>query len=349
MSDALKPFQPAFDTPRTADEALAMFEAWGDPSTKTFAHSRAAIGARLIHEWIQELLTLQAKTHKVIDEIQTAQSQAQPVHQWPPLPEPDTTHYAPFAGASVRYHSVDQIIEFANARVAAAIAQQQAPQSSPVVPEGWKLVPIDLNAVTNMGWAYLDAAREVSPNTSWSFSPAGFLAALAAAPSAPVEAKEQILDAALKLSVSVSGVGRVWDNSKALLVYFNGDPTNDDVRILHDALQSKPAIVLTQACNGQTCDHCEPEHGCKLNKAAQFLHQWRRKFPGAPWNDASEKVAYLRVDDNYEARTLYTAPPSMEQVIAATLRKAACIARDYPFSPAVGKAISEEILKAAQE
>jgi predicted transcriptional regulator len=81
----------------------------------------------------------------------------------------------------------------------------------------------------------------------------------------------------------------------------------------------------------------------QAGSVAQPVHQWRRRIQGGAWTDAPERVAYVRVDANYEARTLFTAPPSMEQVIAAALKKAACIARDYPSSPAVGKAIAEKI------
>jgi hypothetical protein len=40
----------------------------------------------------------------------------------PPLPEPDTTWAGNFPGDRVKFHSTDQIYEFANARVRAAIA-----------------------------------------------------------------------------------------------------------------------------------------------------------------------------------------------------------------------------------
>lgn len=51
------------------------------------------------------------------------------------------------------------------------------------VPEGWKLVPLDPATALNMGWAYLDAARECDPRRDWAFSHAGYAAMLAAAPS----------------------------------------------------------------------------------------------------------------------------------------------------------------------
>jgi len=49
------------------------------------------------------------------------------VEAMPRLPEPDTTHYMQWGVDRVKYHSVDQIIEFANARVAAALASHAAP------------------------------------------------------------------------------------------------------------------------------------------------------------------------------------------------------------------------------
>lgn len=39
------------------------------------------------------------------------------------------------------------------------------------------------------------------------------------------------------------------------------------------------------------------------------IHQWRKKIPAdQPWHDAEYKFAYARVDDFYEARTVYAAP-----------------------------------------
>lgn len=42
------------------------------------------------------------------------------------LPTPDTTHYAQWAGDTIKYHSDDQIYEFASARVKAALASNRA-------------------------------------------------------------------------------------------------------------------------------------------------------------------------------------------------------------------------------
>lgn len=37
----------------------------------------------------------------------------------------------------------------------------------------------------------------------------------------------------------------------------------------------------------------------------ELVHQWRRRIDGQPWLDASQEIAYQRVDENYEARTLF--------------------------------------------
>jgi hypothetical protein len=37
----IKTFQPAFDMPTTAEEALAVLEKWSKPSTMTFSSERA--------------------------------------------------------------------------------------------------------------------------------------------------------------------------------------------------------------------------------------------------------------------------------------------------------------------
>lgn len=64
----------------------------------------------------------------------------------------------------------------------------------PVVPEGWVPLPTEINAILEVGFAYLGAAREATPNQKWSFSHAGYHAMLAkaeamfkgaAAPAAP--------------------------------------------------------------------------------------------------------------------------------------------------------------------
>ena len=56
---------------------------------------------------------------------------------------------------------------------------------------GWKLVPIE--PTLDMGWAYLDAARESEPLRTHSFNHAGYRAMIAAAPPLPAsEAKEPI-------------------------------------------------------------------------------------------------------------------------------------------------------------
>lgn len=46
---------------------------------------------------------------------------------------------------------------------------------------------------------------------------------------------------------------------------------------------------------------------------AQPVYQWRRRSKAGtqdPWHDAPKEAAYERVDEYYEARTLYTAPPA---------------------------------------
>lgn len=53
------------------------------------------------------------------------------------------------------------------------------------IPEGFVLVPVEPIKAIDMGWAYLDAAREAEPNKIHSFSHAGYRAMVAAAP--PVE------------------------------------------------------------------------------------------------------------------------------------------------------------------
>lgn len=65
------------------------------------------------------------------------------------------------------------------------------------IPKGYVLVPVDSIKAIDMGWAYLDAAREAEPEKSHSFSHAGYRAMIAAAPPVEIpaydEAKEREL------------------------------------------------------------------------------------------------------------------------------------------------------------
>lgn len=66
-----------------------------------------------------------SNTGPVILAVESSRNFATPAAAAPKaveLPEPDTMHYAPYQGALVKYHSPDQIIEFANARARAAVA-----------------------------------------------------------------------------------------------------------------------------------------------------------------------------------------------------------------------------------
>jgi len=58
------------------------------------------------------------------------------------------------------------------------------------VPEGWKLVPME--PTLEMGWAYLEAARVASPHIDHAFNHPGYRAMLAAAPSTPPAAGQEV-------------------------------------------------------------------------------------------------------------------------------------------------------------
>ena len=59
------------------------------------------------------------------------------------------------------------------------------------IPEGYALVPVDPIKAIDMGWAYLDAAREAEPSKSHSFSHAGYRAMIAAAPTVDIPAYDE--------------------------------------------------------------------------------------------------------------------------------------------------------------
>ena len=48
-------FEPGFDMPETAKEALQVIQAWGKPTTMTFDHKRAARCAELLQAPLDEL------------------------------------------------------------------------------------------------------------------------------------------------------------------------------------------------------------------------------------------------------------------------------------------------------
>ncbi len=65
----------------------------------------------------------------------------------------------------------DAICEYLDARFAAlqstaAIESAPAQVAASAVPEGYALIPTDINSVVQMGWKYLDEAREESPMNS---------------------------------------------------------------------------------------------------------------------------------------------------------------------------------------
>lgn len=80
------------------------------------------------------------------------------------------------------------------------------------IPEGFVLVPVDSIKAIDMGWAYLDAAREAEPNKIHSFSHAGYRAMDAAAPPVEIpaydEAKErQLFEDSMLLASEEAGYG----------------------------------------------------------------------------------------------------------------------------------------------
>lgn len=92
-------------------------------------------------------------------------------------------------------------------------------------------------------------------------------------------------------------------------------------QILEDSLdlikQIKYMVGIAERGTGKKCPDGErPEafllayvkslEAALAQQDAQEIHQWRRRVPDAPWHDAAREFAYARIDDDYEARTLYT-------------------------------------------
>ena len=89
----------------------------------TDAECLAAINTNAV--WNKAYAGAIAPMRKTLESFLQGRAQPAAPVELPKLPEPDTTHYAQWAGDRIKYHSVDQIIEFANAKVAAAIAAQK--------------------------------------------------------------------------------------------------------------------------------------------------------------------------------------------------------------------------------
>lgn len=49
--------------------------------------------------------------------------------------------------------------------------------------------------------------------------------------------------------LKVSGVGRMWDNEKALLLILDRKPTDDELRAIHNQLSGETAEVVAEAAN----------------------------------------------------------------------------------------------------
>ena len=85
------------------------------------------------------------------------------------------------------------------------------------IPEGFVLVPVDSIKAIDMGWAYLDAAREAEPNKSHSFSHAGYRAMLAAAPAVDIPAYDEAKERELFESYALEILGPYFMKPKDCL------------------------------------------------------------------------------------------------------------------------------------
>lgn len=107
----------------------------------------------------------------------------------------------------------------------------------------------------------------------------------------------------------VSGVSRDEGHSRALLVFFAAEPTDDEMRAVHDTLAAAPTA---QAAPVKTCVCGEPQ-------ASGTVHRVNGPcYVAAPKQEAQEPVAWQGVHDQTDlyytkplqadVRPLYTAP-----------------------------------------
>jgi hypothetical protein len=112
----------------------------------------------------------------------------------------------------------------------------------------------------------------------------------AAAPAQAQPSTEQMVDVILKLI----GAGVMdWKAGPT------GDPEED---AFHSDDEERRALIdaVNSALATRTAGSATP--------VAQEVHQFRRRLVAHPWYDAPRDEAYARVDDFFEARTLYTIP-----------------------------------------
>ena len=87
---------------------------------------------------------------------------------------------------------VDQETEIGQLRAAARAPADSGAAPAGGVADGWKWAPEE--PTLQMGWAYLDAARESEPLRTHTFNHAGYRAMLAAAPTPPAQAADSVLE-----------------------------------------------------------------------------------------------------------------------------------------------------------
>ncbi|MGF6806250.1 hypothetical protein OKW30_001376 [Paraburkholderia sp. Clong3] len=124
-------------------------------------------------------------------------------------------------------------------------AEQSAAPQAETVPEGWKLKLVPVNPTKQQladicesywgdGWGDDDDMRDARIVDARNM----YQAMLAAAPAAPLPRASEQADEAVTLP-RVHGVSRIADNPCALMVLLMREPSDDDLRAIHDVLAAR--------------------------------------------------------------------------------------------------------------
>lgn len=191
------------------------------------------------------------------------------------------------------------------------------------VPDGWKLVPVV--PTTEMGWAYLDKAREISPGDKWKFSHPGYEAALSAAPPQPAFVSAPAAAAPVVLPGPDSAVKECWSKDEeefnsndlgALLKKF-GDELRPGHTVYRGTAHTPSFSSMVDAesvienIGERVWDYCgeyaegypavTPEHKAKLQS---LLENWLRDCPSPTFWQVGDVQPYVLNAEDFTAEQL---------------------------------------------
>ncbi len=162
----------------------------------------------------------------------------------------------------------------------------------------------------------------------------------------------QLVNHTAALKAQGEPVAWFFNGEDGLWLNIECDGKHYGVNLSNDKISRPVSIAIVnkycggKAGTGRVGATPQPAHG-------EPVHQWRRTAGDGRWRDAAEAEAYARVDDCYEARTLYTAPqPAGNAELVKALRAAhRMLTRDYidPAKMAVVEQVAAAVKLATGE